>query len=163
MCRGVRERVGERLSNLGFDGGFAVDGNCGMQSEAEDSQIIDAHDVIGVRVRHDGRSDQRRSFPHQLNPQFRTCINDKFAFGSADENSGSGAAIAGVVGQADAAAAADHGHTNTGASAHDDHFPVCCEAVRRVGVCLGQVQSSPAICSWLAGVGHFRGRPEDAV
>lgn len=68
-----------------------------MQSEAEDSQIIDSHDVVGVSMCHDGRPDQGGSFPDQLNAQFRTSINDEFAFRSANENAGSRAAIAGVV------------------------------------------------------------------
>lgn len=74
-----------------------MDGYCGVQSEAEDSQIIDAHDVIGVSVSHDGSSDQSCSFTDQLHSQFRPGIDDEFTFGSADKDAGSCASIAGVV------------------------------------------------------------------
>jgi len=58
VSAGVCEGVRERLANLVFDRLFAVDGDGGMQSKAEDAQVIDPHDVVGVGVSHDGSPDQ---------------------------------------------------------------------------------------------------------
>jgi len=97
MSAGVGKCVGERLSDLGFDRCFAVDRHGGVQPETEDSQVIDTHDVVGVGVCHDSSPDQCGSFAHQLNSQFRTGIDDKFAFRSSDQNAGAHPSIAGVV------------------------------------------------------------------
>ena len=122
VCRGIREGIGKRLSNLVLHRGLAVDWNGRIQAKPKDAQIIEPHDVIGVGVGHDGRADQSRFFADKLQAQFRTGINHEFTGWSADQHGGSHALISGVIRRADPTIAANHGHTDACPGAHDDHF-----------------------------------------
>lgn len=122
VCRGIGEGIGKGLSNLVLHRGLTVDWNGRIQAKTKDAQVIEPHDVIGVGMGHDGRADQSRFFADQLQTQFRTRINHEFTGRSANQHSGSHALISGVVGRADATIAANHGHADTGAGAHNDHF-----------------------------------------
>ena len=122
MSRWVGERIVERLPDLVLNRFLAKDRQRRGQLEAKNAQVINSHDVIGMRMSHHRRTNQRRSFTDQLQAKLRTGIDDKFPFGCADQNSGTHSSVARIVGQADGAATSDHGHTDAGAGAHDDHF-----------------------------------------
>jgi hypothetical protein len=114
-----------------------------VQPEAEDTQIIDPHDVIGVCMCHHCRANQRGSFPDQLQPQLGACVNDKFSLGGTDQHTSPHATIPGIIRQTDIAATTDNRDTDTGAGSHDDHFADAFGCAGFVVLGCGQVTNAP--------------------
>jgi hypothetical protein len=65
--------------------------------KTKDPKIVNAHNVIGMAMRKDGRSNHSRSFSNQLQPQFRPGIDNHFSLRCSDQNTRSHATISGIV------------------------------------------------------------------
>ncbi len=145
MCDGVCERIGKRLAELRLNRFFAVQGNRVLQAEAKNSQVVQPHDMIGVRVGEDSRTHQAGLGTDELQPEFGARIDHEFPQWSADQHAGARPLIPGIRGSADRAVAAGDGYSHARARSHHDQFD--CRSGGR-----GRFQRGQRGLGWRAGV-----------
>ena len=81
-CR-IGEGIRKRLPDLFFNSFFTEQGNGGIHLVSEDAEIIEAKNMVSMRVREDCGLDQLCILADELQTQFRAGIDDEFAKRSA--------------------------------------------------------------------------------
>ncbi len=89
---------------------------------AEDPQVIQPENVVGMGVREDRRVHEFHLFPQQLDAEFRRGVDDEVAERRRDEHAGPRAVVAGVVRRADRAVAADDRHADARSGAKQNQL-----------------------------------------
>lgn len=97
--------------------GGGVDGEEAIVFEGESSEVVEAHDVVGMGVCDEDRVDGLDAFAEALLPEVGTGIDDPGGFGGLDVDGGAEAFVARFVGLADGAMAPDDGDADGGAGA----------------------------------------------
>ena len=80
------ERIIERHSQLLLDGRLAIKGNLAIEPIAEDPQIVETEDVVGVAMRKDGRVDDRDAPREELHAQLGRRVDQKVPVGRMNQD-----------------------------------------------------------------------------
>src|SRR5207302_7593737 len=106
---GTFEGEHENALEIGHGFGGGVDRH-GTALPGKAPQIVESHDVVGVRVSENDRIDPADIFAQSLGAEIRSGIDDKGGLGRLDVNGRAQAFIARIGGATDGAIAADHWH-----------------------------------------------------
>lgn len=109
-------------AQVGHHAGRGVDRNIAPVELAESTQIVEAHDVIGVRMRVEDGVDLVDPLAQALGAKIRRGIDHNPHSRGANENRGAQSIVAGVFRSAHGTFAADHGDPVRGAGAEKGDF-----------------------------------------
>jgi hypothetical protein len=93
-----------------------------FKAKSEDSQIVEPHDVIGVGVSKHSCTNHPGVAAQQLQPEFRSGIDNELTQRCPHQHSGTQSMISGLLRCANSALAADDGHADTRSRAHQDQM-----------------------------------------
>ena len=119
-----REGIVERLANALFDVGFAVDRHRSAQVVREDSQVVQAEQVVGMIVRIERGMDPPDPLAQQLPTQVGGGVDQQVSAGQPQDDARPRAAVAWVAARASVAVAADHRHADRSAGAEEEQLPL---------------------------------------
>ena len=111
------EDVAEAALDGGHGVGRGVDGNLALLAEVEGTHVVEAHDVVGMRVSEDHRVEAVDTGAQRLRAEIGRGVDQDVVAVVADQNRRPQAIVARIGGGADVAMAADGGHADTGARA----------------------------------------------
>src|SRR5207248_1987230 len=86
------------------------------------ADIVQSHDVIGVRVSEDDGVNAVDLVGDALRAELGGGIDQNMGVAVRDQNRGAGAFVVGIGAGADSAVAADHGNAGTGAGAEEEEL-----------------------------------------